>query len=217
MRVLTRALATLGLAAIAGATSLSAQSPGVGSHRFYVGASGGMMDFATTAQTRGAIPMVGFNALITANRTALLVAIDGGLGNGELAAFNDPTDSTVRLVTFDRIMRYYFELVAYPLKSHIQPFIGVGLGIQTLSNLQVQGSFVDAAAQQANINRASELSSTGFGQVIAGVEIREGIVNIFASGSASSGTSGADLIQGAVYTLQGGLRISLGKSRDDVD
>ena len=217
MRVLTRALATLGLAAIAGATSLSAQSPGVGSHRFYVGASGGMMDFATTAQTRGAIPMAGFNALITANRTALLVAIDGGLGSGELAAFNDPTDSTVRLVSFDRIMRYYFELVAYPLKSHIQPFIGVGLGIQTLSNLQVQGSFVDAAAQQANINRASELSSTGFGQVIAGVEIREGIVNIFASGSASSGTSGADLIQGAVYTLQGGLRISLGKSRDDVD
>jgi len=114
-------------------------------------------------------------------------------------------------------MRYYFELVAYPLKSHIQPFIGVGLGIQTLSNLQVQGSFVDAAAQQANINRAEELSSTGFGQIIAGVEVREGIVNIFASGSASSGTSGADLIQGAVYTLQGGLRISLGKSRDDVD
>jgi hypothetical protein len=217
MRVLTRALATLGLAALAGATSLSAQNPGVGSHRFYVGVSGGMMDFATTGQTRGAIPMAGANALITANRAALLVAIDGGLGSGETAAFNDPVDGTIRTVTFDRIMRYYFQMVAYPLKSHFQPFIGVGLGIQTLSNLQVQGSFVDDATRQANINRAGDLASTGFGQVIAGVEVRAGIVNLFVSGSAASAASAADLIQGSVYTLQGGLRISLGKSRDEIE
>jgi len=218
MRVLTRALATLGLAALAGATSLSAQNAGVGSHRFYVGASGGMMDFSTTAQTRGAIPMAGLNALITAKRAALLVAIDAGLGSDEVAAFNDPIDGNIRTATFDHIMRYYFEMVAYPLKSHIQPFIGVGFGIQTLTNLQVQGSFVDDVTRQENYNRAQDLASTGFAQLIAGVEVRVGVLNVFGSASAATGSNGgADLIQGGVYTLQGGVRFSLGKSRDDVD
>ena len=92
MRVLTRALATLGLAALAGATSLSAQSAGVGAYRFYVGASGGGMNFETAEQTRGTIPMFGGNALITAKRAALLVAVDIGLGSSEAASMPDAFD-----------------------------------------------------------------------------------------------------------------------------
>jgi hypothetical protein len=217
MRVLTRALATLGLAALAGATSLSAQNPGVGSYRFYLGASGGVMDFATAAQTRGAIPMFGGNALITAKRAALLVAVDMGLGSGETAAMVDPIDGSARTVTFDNINRYYFMLMAYPLKSHIQPFIGLGWGIQTLSNLQVQGAFVDAAAQQENQAQAEDLGSTAFMQVVGGIEIRVGILNVFGSLSASTAANNADLIQGAVYTAQAGARISLGRAREDID
>jgi hypothetical protein len=218
MRVLTRALATLGLAALAGATSLSAQNAGVGSYRFYVGASGGVMDFATTAQTRGGIGMAGANMLVTASRVGLMLAVDAGLGSGETAAFNDPVDGTIRIATFDHIMRYYFEMMAYPLKSHIQPFIGVGFGIQTLTNLQVQGSFTDDVTRQANYNRASELGSTGFAQAVAGVDIRVGVLDVFGSISAATGSNGgADLIQGAVYTGQAGIRFNLGKSREDVD
>ena len=134
-----------------------------------------------------------------------------------MAAFNDPDSATIRTVTFDHIMRYYFELVAYPLKSHFQPFIGIGLGIQTLSNLQVQGSFVDDVSRQANYNRAQDLASTAYAQMIAGVEVRAGVLNIFGSASAATAAGSADLIQGAVYTLQGGIRFNLGKSRDDID
>jgi len=217
MRVLTRALATLGLAALAGATSLSAQNPGVGSYRFYVGASGGVMDFATAAQTRGAIPMFGGNALITAKRAALLVAVDIGLGSGETAAMADPVDGLPRTVTFDNINRYYFMMMAYPLKSHIQPFIGLGWGIQTLSNLQVQGAFADDIVQQENQSRAEDLGSTAFMQFVGGVEIRVGILNVFGSLTAATGANDSDLIQGSVYTAQAGARISLGKSREDID
>jgi hypothetical protein len=217
MRLHTRALATLGLAALAGATSLSAQNPGVGSYRFYVGASGGLMDFETAAQTRGTIPMIGGNALITAKRAALLVAVDAGLGSGETASMVDPTDGSSRDVTFDNIMRYYFMLMAYPLKSHIQPFIGLGWGIQTLSNLEVQGTFTSDSVEQVNQERAEELGSTGFMQIVGGLEIRVGILNVFGSISAATAANDADLIQGAVYTAQAGARISLGKSRDDID
>lgn len=217
MRLHTRALATLGLAALAGATSLSAQNPGVGSYRFYVGASGGLMDFETAAQTRGTIPMIGGNALITAKRAALLVAVDAGLGSGETASMVDPTDGSSRNVTFDNIMRYYFMLMAYPLKSHIQPFIGLGWGIQTLSNLEVQGTFTSDSVEQVNQERAEELGSTGFMQIVGGLEIRVGILNVFGSISAATAANDADLIQGAVYTAQAGARISLGKSRDDID
>jgi hypothetical protein len=217
MRVLTRALATLGLAALAGATSLSAQSTGVGSYRFYVGASGGGMDFETAAQTRGAIPMASGNVLITAKRAALLLAVDAGLGSGEVAAMADPIDASARTVTFDHIMRYYFQLMAYPLKSNIQPFIGLGWGIQTLTNIQVQGSFADADVQAANQQQAEELGSTGFMQLVGGVEIRAGIFSVFGSLSVATAANDADLIQGAVYTGQAGARISLGKARDDID
>ena len=216
MRVLTRALATLGLAALAGATSLSAQSAGVGAYRFYVGASGGAMNFETDAQSRGVIPMFGANALITANRTALLLGADFGLGSGETATMPDAVDGSSRLVTFDGINRYYFMLMAYPLKSHIQPFIGIGWGIQILSNLQVQGSFIDADAQQANQSQAEAMGSYGFMQAVGGVEIRVGIVNVFGSLSAATGGNPEDLV-GSVFTGQAGARISLGKSREDID
>lgn len=215
MRVLTRALATLGLAAVAGASSLSAQSAGVGSNRFYVGASLGGMSFETAAQTRGMIPMVGGNALITAKRAALLVGVDAGLGEAEQASMIDPTDSvTVRQVGFSNIMRYYFMLMAYPLKSHVQPFIGLGWGIQTLSMVEVGGSFASPADSALNQQRADDLASTAFMQVVGGVEIRVGIVNVFGSLSASTGASSDDLVPNAVYTGQAGVRIALGKARD---
>jgi hypothetical protein len=216
MRVLTRALATLGLAALAGATSLSAQSAGVGAYRFYLGASGGGMNFETDAQTRGTIPMVGGNALITAKRAALLLGFDMGLGSGEVASMYDTSDS-LRNVTFDNINRYYFMLMAYPLKSHIQPFVGVGWGIQTLSNIQVQGTFADPFEQQENQDQAENLGSTAFMQFVAGLEIRAGIVNVFGSLSAATAPNDYDLVNSAIYTGQAGLRISLGKSRDDAE
>ena len=217
MRVLTRALATLGLAALAGATALSAQNPGVGSYRFYVGASGGAMNFATNAQSRGVIPMAGANALITAQRVALLMAMDVGLGSDEAATMADPIDGATRTVNFDHINRFYFELVAYPLKSHIQPFIGIGWGFQTLSNLRVQGAFLDDAAYQANQAQAEDLASTGFMQAVAGVEIRVGILSVFGSLSAATSPNKTDLIWSSVYTGQAGARISLGKAREDID
>jgi len=217
MRVLTRALATLGLAALAGATALSAQSAGVGAYRFYVGASGGAMNFETAAQSRGTIPMFGGNALITAKRAALLLGVDIGLGSGETASMLDPVDGSARSVTFDNINRYYFMLMAYPLKSHIQPFLGLGWGIQTLSNIQVQGSFLDPETQALNQQQASDFGSTAYMQFVAGVEIRVGIVNVFGSLSAATAPNDYDLINSSIYTGQAGLRISLGKSRDDIE
>jgi len=215
MRVLTRALATLGLAAVAGASSLSAQSAGVGSNRFYVGASVGGMNFETHEQTRGTIPMAGGNFLITAKRAALLIGVDAGLGSDEQSMLIDPVDGiTERTVTFDNIMRYYFMLMAYPLKSHVQPFIGLGWGIQTLSNIQVEGPFLTPADSADYQDYAGELGSTAFMQVVGGVEIRVGIVNVFGSLSASTGANDDDLVPSAIYTGQAGVRIALGKAKD---
>ncbi len=219
MRVLTRALATLGLAALAGATALSAQSAGVGAYRFYLGASGGAMSFETESQSRGTIPMFGGHALITAKRAALYVGVDIGLGSSEPASMYDAVDTTYTLtrdVTFDNINRYYFMLMAYPLKSHIQPFFGIGWGIQTLSNIQVLGSFDNNLEAELNQSQAEDLGSTAYMQFVAGVEIRVGILNVFGSLSAATAPNDYDLVNHAVYTGQAGLRLSLGKSRDDI-
>jgi hypothetical protein len=124
----------------------------------------------------------------------------------------DASTRTSPATSFDNINRYYFMLMAYPLKSHIQPFVGLGWGIQTLSNLQVGGTFVDLDEQYANEQQAEELASTAYMQFVAGVEIRVGILNVFGSLSAATGANDFDLIQGSVYTGQAGARISLGKS-----
>jgi hypothetical protein len=217
MRVLTRSLAALGLAALAGTTSLGAQDAagGVGAFRFYLGGQAGALVFETAAQNSGGVPLVGGHALITAKRAALLLQVDAGLGNNELAAYSDPTElDGVRTVSFDRIMRYQAVLMAYPLKSHVQPFVGLGFGIMTLHSTEIEGTFVDAAAEAEAEEIVEELGSTGFASFTAGLEFRVGRLNAFGQYLVTTAPADGRLIVGATHTLAGGLRFSIGKANE---
>ncbi|HTG85017.1 MAG TPA: hypothetical protein VL853_09400, partial [Gemmatimonadales bacterium] len=122
-------------------TAASAQNAGRNPFSWYFGAQGGVMMFETPRQESGGIPVAGANILVTAKRTALMLSVEEGFGSDELTSFVDPTAPTgSRDVTFNNIRKYSALLMAYPLRGHAQPFIGVGFGLIHLHNPQAQNT-----------------------------------------------------------------------------
>ena len=102
---------------------------------WYIGPQGGTIIFETPNQTQGAIPSVGGHFLIMARRTGLLLSFDEGIAQDQKTSFADPSaPGGVRSVTFNDLRKYSAILVAYPLRGHLQPFLGVGLGILQTGN-----------------------------------------------------------------------------------
>ena len=68
--------------------------------------------------------------LVTARRTALLLSVEEGLGSTEPTSYVDASAAGgIRNVTFNDLRKYSFIVMLYPLKSHVQPFVGAGFGI----------------------------------------------------------------------------------------
>ena len=133
MRMVTRIFPVVALALGLGAAELPAQEPGGGTFQWYIGGQGGVLNFRTSAQDRDNIPMAGGHLLVVAKRTGLLLSVEEGFGSNELGVFTDGVGTT-HAVKFDDIRRYSGTLMAFPLRLPIQPYFGLGLGIQHVVN-----------------------------------------------------------------------------------
>jgi hypothetical protein len=237
MRILRRSLTLLVLGSLA-AGGLHAQvEGGTGAFRWYVGGHGGVTSFRTLVDGREFMPAAGGHFLITAKRTALLLSVDQGFGN-EMSTMTSYTvqDSVGNAVevgsetwTFDGIRRYSAMLLAYPIRNeNIQPFVGVGVGIAHTTGNSA-GPFADRTVEDG-------LSSSGFGAATAGLEFRVGPFSAYGqyqvatkhgfkrvTNVLSRTTNGdprfirtdfGEWTLGANHTLTGGLRFSLGSSRE---
>jgi hypothetical protein len=214
MRMVTRIFPLAALAVALGAAELRAQQPG-SNFQWYIGGHGGILNFRTSAQDRGTMPMAGGHLLVQARRTGLMIAVEEGFGSDEVAAFTDGFGAT-HTVTFNDIRKYSATLMAFPLRIPIQPYFGVGLGIMHVVNPSTEGP------QQA----AEEVGSTGFASFLGGVQFK--VARFVGFGQAqittapavqrSSGFGGnvgtGRLVEGPTYTLSVGLRIGLGNARE---
>jgi hypothetical protein len=211
---------------------------GAGAFKWYVGGHGGITSFRTV-EGREWMPTGGGHFLITAKRTALLLSVDQGFGDDELAvtqyeirdSVDNVTESGVVGWTFDGIRRYSAILLAYPIQNrNVQPYVGVGGGIAHYTG-NSQGPFADR-------NVEDELSSTGFATAVAGLEFRVGPLSAFGhyqvttrhgfkqtenvllrnmSGDVlESRLDFGEWTRGAHHSVTGGLRFSLGGSREAV-
>ena len=152
MRIRSRILPLLSLAVVIASLPVQAQEARseradvarVRDQRFkwFFGAGGGAMFFETQAQTRSSIPTAGAHIAIVARRAGLMLGVDEAFGSKEPTAFLDPGDNfNQRPVTFDRIRRYGFTLTGYPVRGSLEPYLGVGFGINQVINPQVGGVF----------------------------------------------------------------------------
>ncbi len=180
--------------------------------QWFIGAQAGVLIFETPSQNRGGMPTFGGQILIVAKRTGLLLSVDEGFGSKETSSFPDGAGNNIP-VSFKHIRRYSGTIMAFPVKGNAQPYFGGGFGIIQAVNPSISGAFTDpnvAAAAQAD---AEDRASSGFLSLIGGVQFRVGRFVGFGQYQMTS-ASGGKLILGATHTLSGGLRISLGSSRE---
>lgn len=224
MRKVTRSMSVAALAVCLGAASLAAQGPVQGDFQWYIGGQAGVLVFRTPAQTRGGMFMAGGHTLITARRTGLLLSVDEGIGSNEQSAYTDATGTSIP-VLFNDIRKYSAVLMAFPIRSAAQPFLGVGVGLLHAVNPTpdvTKISFVSPAAAAQAQQDARDLGSTGFLTLVGGLQFKVGRLVAFgqyqltsAQGDKTldSGASGR-LIVGSTHTFSGGLRVSLGSAKE---
>jgi hypothetical protein len=237
MRILRKSLTLLVFGSLLAGGAQAQVEGGTGVFKWYVGGHGGVTSFRTVADGREFMPSAGGHFLITAKRTGLLLSVDQGFGDdlGTMTFF-EVRDSVGRVTgagtqtwTFDGIRRYSAMLLAYPIRNeNIQPFVGVGGGIAHMTGNSA-GPFADRSVEDG-------LSSTGFAAATAGLEFRVGPLSAFGQYQVTtrhgfkrvntvtsmtpagvireSRTDFGEWTLGANHTLTGGLRFSLGGSRE---
>jgi hypothetical protein len=217
MRRLSQTMAMVATAILAQATSVRAQSAGDDSFRWYFGAHVGLTIFETPAQTRAAVLTAGGNVLITAKRTGLILAVEEGITTNQATSFADATaPGGVRQVRFNDLRKYSATVVAFPFKSHLQPYFGVGFGILQTANEYSQGFFATQADQQAADSTADAKGTHGFGSFVVGLQARAGTkFTIFGQYMITTAAPRQHLLTGPSHAITGGIRIGLGSSRGD--
>lgn len=237
MRILRKSLTLLVFGSLLASGAHAQVEGGTGVFKWYVGGHGGVTSFRTVADGREFMPSAGGHFLITAKRTGLLLSVDQGFNSDMVTATSfmerdsvgNVVQSGVQTWTFDGIRRYSAMLLAYPLRNeNIQPFVGIGGGIAHMTGNSA-GPIADRSVEDG-------LSSTAFAAATAGLEFRLGPLSAFgqyqvttrhgfkevntvllrsASGAVRRSRSDfGEWTLGANHTLTGGLRFSLGGSRE---
>jgi outer membrane protein with beta-barrel domain len=193
-------------------------------YQWYWGAQGGAFIYKTNVQPLYYDPIVGGHWLITARRTALYVAYEQAMFLTDAnAVIFDPssTSSSVgpgfRDVTFHDMRRLMFGVLAFPAQKVIEPFAGGGFALMQVLNPVVDCSSCSTLGEAVEAaDRAAEGASKAFFWIMGGLQINYSTkLNVFAHYLLTSSAPGF-LIESNTHTLQGGIRYSLGTSKEGI-
>ncbi len=192
--------------------------------QWYWGAQGGFFLSKTNTQPYVYDPIVGGHWLITSRRTALYVAYEQALFLSDAnAVIFDPNSSgcsvgaaPCRDVAFNRVRRLMFGVLAYPTQKVIEPFGGVGFAIMQILNPVVDCRGCDLSQASQADDRVNDASSKAFFWVMGGLQINySSKLNVFAQWLMTSSAANF-LLQSNTHSLQGGVRVSLGTSKEGI-
>lgn len=217
MRMLGRTTVVLGLACLAQAPSLSAQSIiGFDSFKWYIGGQAGVTIFETPNQTKGGIFTAGGHMLVTARRTGLLFSVEEGFKTNQVSSISDATAvSGRRKVEFNDIRKYSLSLLAFPFRTIAQPYLGIGVGVLHTVNEYPDKTGVAPAAQGQLQKAVDDAGTHTFASLTGGVQIRLSQFAVFGQYQITSSPESSSLFTGPTHTFTAGLRVSLGSSRED--
>jgi len=194
-------------------------------YQWYWGAQGGAFVYKTNLQPYYYDPIIGGHWLITAHRTALYVAYEQSLFLTDAqAVIFDPASTgctsipgaQCRDVTFHDMRRLMFGVLAFPAQKVIEPFVGGGFALMQALDPIVECTGCTNAEFASADDRAHEAASKAFFWVMGGLQINYSTkLNVFAHYLITSSAAGF-LILGNTHTLQGGIRYSLGTSKEGV-
>ena len=207
-----RWLMVLALLAAAGAVPLRAQIQGW-QYQWYWGAKGGVTSMALPTTGTAFNPSFGGEWMITARRTALYVAYSTTVA-GHTDNFTNFTGVPGSVpIGFDAMGRIQIAVLVLPWDGKLQPYVGGGFVIETLSNAGAAGAL--APAVQTIVTRdLPGKSSGGFALLMGGLQFRIGKAAAF--GQVQVTPQGrAFLLSGSSVSLEFGLRYAMTGSRED--
>ncbi len=191
---------------------------------WYWGAQGGFFVSKTNTQPYVYDPIAGGHWLITSRRTALYVAYEQAffLSDANAVIF-DPNSSgcsvgaaPCRDVSFNGVRRLMFGVLAYPTQKVIEPFGGGGFALMQILNPVVDCPGCDLSQFAQADDRANEASSKAFFWLAGGLQINySSKLNVFAQYLMTSSASNFLLLSNT-HSLQGGVRVSLGTSKEGI-
>jgi Outer membrane protein beta-barrel domain len=191
--------------------------------QWYWGAQGGFLLSKTNTQPYAYDPIVGGHWLITSKRTALYVAYEQAffLSDANAVIFDPSSQSSsvgpgFRDVTFKDVRRLMFGVLAYPTQKVIEPFGGGGFALMQVMNPTADCSGCSLGEAVEASDRAHDASSRAFFWVMGGLQINySSKLNVFAHYLLTSSANNF-LLESNTHTLQGGVRISLGSSKEGI-
>ena len=193
-------------------------------YQWYWGAQGGAFISKTNTQPYVYDPIVGGHWLITARRTALYVAYEQALFLSDAqAVIFDPGSSgcsigngPCRDVSFHDVRRLMFGVLAFPTQKIIEPFAGGGFAIMQVLNPVADCTGCTTSEFQQADDRVNDQASKAFFWLMGGLQINySSKLNVFAHYLLTSSASNF-LLQSNTHTLQGGVRISFGTSKEGI-
>jgi hypothetical protein len=192
--------------------------------QWYWGAQGGFLLTKTNTQPYAYDPIVGGHWLITSRRTALYVAYEQSifLTDAQAVIF-DPASSNssvgpgFRDVTFKDVRRLMFGVLAYPTQKIIEPFGGGGFALVQVLNPTVDCSQCQSLGEAVEASdRVHDQSSRAFFWIMGGLQINySSRLNVFAHYLLTSSAANF-LLESNTHTIQGGIRLSLGTSKEGI-
>ena len=191
--------------------------------QWYWGAQGGAFISKTVTQPYVYDPIVGGHWLIKSRRTALYVAYEQAifLTAAQTVIFDpNSTNSSVgpqfRDVTFHDMRRLMFGVLAFPAQKVIEPFAGGGFALMQALNPTVDCTGCNTSQAVEADDRVHTAASKAFFWVMGGLQINySSKLNVFAHYLLTSSAANF-LLQSNTHTLQGGIRLSLGTSKEGI-
>jgi hypothetical protein len=184
--------------------------------QWFWGGQAGVMVMKTDDGT-SAEPIFGGHWLITAKRTAMYVGYEESVFLSDRhATIQEPSGAVEPSnIAFGGLRRIMMGMLAFPVQKAVQPFAGVGFAIMEIRNPTATCTNCTVSDAQATEDAALRAGSTAFFWFMGGIDARQGRLALFGHYIFTSAASNF-LIRGNTHTFQGGLRYSLGTSREGI-
>ncbi len=186
-------------------------------HKWYWGAEAGILVFRTNFDSYSFEPTFGGHWLITGKRTALYASFEQSLFiSPRHVTIVEPSGAvTPGNVQFDNLRRIMVGVLAFPAQLRVEPFAGGGFAIMEALNVQVSCASCTGSDLGQLQDEADRAATKAFFWWMGGVDIKQGRLALYGHYILTSAAANF-LIQGTTHTFQGGVRYSLGSSKEGV-
>jgi len=186
-------------------------------HKWYWGGEAGILVFRTNYDSYSFEPTFGGHWLITGKRTALYASFEQSLFiSARHVTIVEPSGAvTPGNVQFDNLRRIMVGVLAFPAQLRVEPFAGGGFAIMEALNVQVSCSSCTGSDLGQLQDEADRAATKAFFWWMGGVDIKQGRLALYGQYILTSAAANF-LIQGTTHTFQGGVRYSLGSSKEGI-